>query len=58
MSLPTYLERGLRAEKDTIDQFLAEFVEKNADREEMEALTRKQVRSELRRVKKGEVKML
>ena len=47
MSLPTYLERGLRAEKDTIDQLLAELVEKNADREEMEASTRKQVRSEL-----------
>ena len=46
MSLRTYLERGLRAEKDTIDQFLAEF-EKNADREEMDASTRKQVRSVL-----------
>ena len=46
MSLPTYLERGLREEKDTIDQFLAEF-EKTIDRVQMEASTREQARSEL-----------
>ena len=46
MSLPTYLERGLREEKDTIDQFLADF-EKAVDRVEMEASIREQPRSEL-----------
>ena len=34
MSLPTYLERGLREEKDTIDQFLAEFEKKPSTNEQ------------------------
>ena len=46
MLLPTYLERGLREEKDAIDQFLADF-EKAVDRVEMEASRREQAISRL-----------
>ena len=45
-SLPTYLERGLRAEKDDIDQYLDEY-EKALERVEMEKNVREQTRNEL-----------